>query len=174
MKSGPVWLDARITPEVFREFAFFDTFRRQKRWKGPALFALIMGGFAGVCFALRGSREQAALIGAVLLVVGLGLPEVFPEGAAMGVWASRITSRHSGWAGQRIPTVSSPAVTAAGTILVPSPAFLQGSIMVSGPGQNALASRSASSGTSRATAESCEYSAICTISGLSEGRPFAS
>lgn len=77
MKSGSVWLDARITPEVFREFAFFDTFRRQKRWKGPALFALIMGGFAGVCFALRGSREQAALIGAVLLLVGLGLPAAY-------------------------------------------------------------------------------------------------
>lgn len=77
MKSGPLALEARVTPEVFREFAFFDTFRRQKRWKGPALFALIMGGFAAVCFALRGSREQAALIGTVLLVVGLGLPAAY-------------------------------------------------------------------------------------------------
>ena len=70
MKSGPLTLEARVTPEVFREFAFFDTFRRQKRWRGPALFALIMGGFAAVCFALRESREQAVLIGTVLLVVG--------------------------------------------------------------------------------------------------------
>lgn len=77
MKSGPLWLDARVTPEVFREFAFFDTFRQQKRWKGPVLFALIMGGFAAVCFALQGSRDQAALIGTVLLVVGLGLPAAY-------------------------------------------------------------------------------------------------
>ena len=77
MKSGPLTLEARVTPEVFREFAFFDTFRRQKRWRGPALFALIMGGFAAVCFALRESREQAVLIGTVLLVVGLGLPAAY-------------------------------------------------------------------------------------------------
>lgn len=77
MKSGPLILEARVTPEVFREFAFFDTFRRQKRWKGPVLFALIMGGFAAVCFALRESREQAVFIGTVLLVVGLGLPAAY-------------------------------------------------------------------------------------------------
>ena len=44
-------------------------------------------------------------------VVGLGRPEVFPEGAATGTSAAWITARHRGWAGQRIPTVSSPAVT---------------------------------------------------------------
>ena len=44
-------------------------------------------------------------------VVGLGRPEVFPEGAAPGTSAAWITARHRGWAGQRIPTVSSPAVT---------------------------------------------------------------
>ena len=77
MKTGPLNMEARVTPEVFREFAFFDTFRRQKRWRGPVLFALIMGGFAAVCFALRGSREQAVLIGTVLLVVGLGLPAAY-------------------------------------------------------------------------------------------------
>lgn len=77
MKSGPLTLEARVTPEVFREFAFFDTFRRQKRWRGPALFTLMMGGFAAVCFALRESREQAVLIGTVLLVVGLGLPAAY-------------------------------------------------------------------------------------------------
>lgn len=69
MKSGPLTLEARVTPEVFREFAFFDTFRRQKRWRGPVLFTLMMGGFAAVCFALR--------IGTVLLVVGLGLPAAY-------------------------------------------------------------------------------------------------
>lgn len=48
-------------------------------------------------------------------VVGLGRPEVFPEGAAMGTSAAAMMARHRGWAGQRIPTVSSPAVTTSGT-----------------------------------------------------------
>lgn len=77
MKPKPLSLEARITPKVFREFAFFDTFCRQKRWKGPALFALIMGGFAAVCFVLQGMKAQAALIGTVLVVVGLGLPAAY-------------------------------------------------------------------------------------------------
>ncbi len=61
--------------------------------------------------------------------VGLGRPEVFPEGAATGVPAAAITALVTGWSGQRIPTVSSPAVTTSGT---------QGRrfrMMVSGPGQ---------------------------------------
>ena len=78
--------------------------------------------------------------------VGLGRPEVFPEGAATGTPAAAMTARVTAQSGQRIPTVSSPAVTAAGTILVPSPAFLQGSIMVSGPGQNRSASVWAAAG----------------------------
>ena len=62
-------------------------------------------------------------------VVGLGRPEVFPEGAAMGTSARRMSSWHRGWDGQRIPTVSSPAVTASGTM------SFRGRIMVMGPGQ---------------------------------------
>ena len=62
-------------------------------------------------------------------VVGLGRPEVFPEGAATGTWATRRMARHTGWAGQRIPTVSSPAVTTSGT------RGFRRKIMVSGPGQ---------------------------------------
>ena len=66
-----------ITPEIFREFAVFDTMRRQKRWRGPALFAAMMTAFACVCFAQRGRHEQAVLIGGVLLAVGLGLPAAY-------------------------------------------------------------------------------------------------
>ena len=70
-------IPCRITPEIFREFAVFDTMRRRKRWKGPALFAAMMTAFACVCFAQRGRQEQAVLIGGVLLAVGLGLPAVY-------------------------------------------------------------------------------------------------
>ena len=63
-------------------------------------------------------------------VVGLGRPEVLPEGAAMGTPARRMTSRVRGWLGQRTPTVSKPPVVRKGTI------SRRGRIMVSGPGQN--------------------------------------
>ena len=66
--------------------------------------------------------------------VGLGRPEVLPEGAAMGTPAASITASVSGWLGQRTPTVSSPPVVRRGTI------SRRGSIIVSGPGQNSAAS----------------------------------
>ena len=62
--------------------------------------------------------------------VGLGRPEVLPEGAAMGTSACRITSRVKGWSGQRTPTVSSPPVVTLGTLA------RRWRIMVRGPGQN--------------------------------------
>lgn len=68
---------SKITPEVFREFALFDTFRRQKRYQRPALFALIMILFAAICFAQAGRREHAVLLGGVLLTVGILLPAVY-------------------------------------------------------------------------------------------------
>ena len=63
-------------------------------------------------------------------VVGLGLPEVLPLGAAMGTPACSMIASVSGWSGQRTPTVSSPPVVRRGTM------GRRGRIMVSGPGQN--------------------------------------
>lgn len=77
MKQNALVIQSRITSEVFREFAVFDTMYRQKRFVRPLVFAAIMAGFACVCFAQRGQREQAALLGFVLLAVGLGLPLVY-------------------------------------------------------------------------------------------------
>lgn len=70
-------IQSRITPEIFREFAIFDTLRRQKRYKGPLLFAFIMIGFAVICFTQVGRRGQAGLLGGVLLSVGIFLPAVY-------------------------------------------------------------------------------------------------
>ena len=67
-------------------------------------------------------------------LVGLGRPEVFPEGAATGRSAAARMARVTGWSGQRIPTVSRPAVVTSGTI------SRRSRIMVSGPGQNRSAS----------------------------------
>ena len=64
----PVRLDAR----TFRRFSWFDTLKLRRRWVRPVIFALILVAFAVV--ALLTGREQAGLIAAVLLAVGLGLP----------------------------------------------------------------------------------------------------
>lgn len=67
----PVKLDAR----TFRRFSLFDALKLRKRWVRPVLFALILVAFAVV--ALLSGKEQAGMIAAVLLVVGLGLPLVY-------------------------------------------------------------------------------------------------
>lgn len=63
-----------VTPEVFRAFALFDTFRRQKMWRRPLLFTLIFAAFAAACFAMGSRVNGAVLLGGVLLGVGLILP----------------------------------------------------------------------------------------------------
>ena len=77
MEARTMRVQSRITPEVFREFALFDTFRRQKRHRRPLLFVLIMLLFSAVCFTQIGKHDSAALLGGVLAVVGLGLPVVY-------------------------------------------------------------------------------------------------
>ena len=72
-----ITIPATIDSHDFLSFALFDTFRRKKRWKTPLLFACIMSAFAIVCFAMRKTRAQAALLGTVLLSLGLVLPLVW-------------------------------------------------------------------------------------------------
>lgn len=68
---------SNIDQQDFLHFALFDTFHVKKRWKTPVLFACLMTAFAAACFALRQSREQAMLLGGVLLGIGLILPLVW-------------------------------------------------------------------------------------------------
>ena len=88
-------------------------------------------------------------------------------GAAIGSPASCMSLLAIGCEGILIATVESPPVVSFG---IQSAFFM---IIVSGPGQNLSASRYASSGTSLQSFFSSAISAICTISGLSEGLPFA-
>lgn len=87
-ENRPVWeagaavqkelkIEARITPEAFREYSYFDIFTRRKRYRGPLLFFLILAVSAGICFTQVGRRDSAAFLGGVLLAVGLGLPVVY-------------------------------------------------------------------------------------------------
>lgn len=77
MEQKTLLIQSRITPEVFREFALFDTMYRQKRYRRPVLFAAILAVFACICFTQQGRNDQAILLGAVLLAVGLGLPAAY-------------------------------------------------------------------------------------------------
>lgn len=67
-------VQARITPEIFQEFAWFDLLRQQRRWRAPLLFAGIMAVFACICFLAASRVRGAALLGGVLLGVGIVLP----------------------------------------------------------------------------------------------------
>ena len=98
--------------------------------------------------------------------VGLGRPERFADGAASGTPAALMIARAVGSDGMRTATGSRPPVVCIGT----SGDFFM--MMVSGPGQKASASFLAASGISSTSAGNSLISAICTMSGLSDGRPF--
>lgn len=74
MSFDPISVDVQMDAWIFRQFAWFDTFRRQRRWVSPLLFAAIMLVFSAICFTQVGKKEQAALLGGILLAVGLILP----------------------------------------------------------------------------------------------------
>ena len=102
-----------------------------------------------------------------LAIVGDGLPERLADGAAIYPPSARIKA----WAilllGKRTATVSSPPVVSYGT------SSLLRKIIVSGPGQKASASLLACGGKSSTIRGISSSRHTCTISGLSDGRPFA-
>ena len=69
-------IEVNLSGPEFRRFTVFDLLRRRKQWRGPALFALILGLSAAVCFT-RAPARGAVLLGSVLLGVGLGVPCVY-------------------------------------------------------------------------------------------------
>ena len=70
-----ITIPVRLDEQTFRHFAIFDMFSLRKRWIRPALFSLILIGFAFV--ALLARKEQSGMIAAVLLAVGISLPVVY-------------------------------------------------------------------------------------------------
>lgn len=69
-------IEVELTGTEFRRFTLFDVLRRRKLWRGPVLFALILGISAALCFT-KSDTQGAILLGNVLLTVGLGLPCVY-------------------------------------------------------------------------------------------------
>lgn len=77
MEEKKITVRVVMDAKTFRSFALFDSLLRRRLWRAPALFAGILLFFALLCFLLRERAEQAALLGVVLLAVGLGLPAVY-------------------------------------------------------------------------------------------------
>ena len=77
MKSDTITVSSKIDPKTFYRFAIFDTLYLRKRWISPAIFAGLFFTCSLICFSMHSKAEQAALLGTVLLVVGLGVPAVY-------------------------------------------------------------------------------------------------
>lgn len=69
-------IEVKLSEKEFIRFSMFDVLRRQKRWRAPAIFALILGVSAAACFVLH-ERRGAVVLGAVLLVLAAGLPAAY-------------------------------------------------------------------------------------------------
>ena len=75
MDVEQITVRVRLDAKTFRRFSRFDALRLRRKWVRPAAFALILVAFAAA--ALLTGKQQAGLIAAVLLAVGLGLPLVY-------------------------------------------------------------------------------------------------
>lgn len=77
MNMTTITIPVRLDTGTFRRFAVFDTLKRQKRWKSPAVFSGILLVSAVICFAMNSRADQAMLIGSVLMIIAVGLPAVY-------------------------------------------------------------------------------------------------
>ena len=75
MSAHDIVVHVKLDERTFKRFSRFDMLRLRKKWLRPAAFAATLIAFAVV--ALLSGRQQAGLIAAVLLVVGVGLPLVY-------------------------------------------------------------------------------------------------
>ena len=76
----------RPDAKMFLRFSFFDVFIYRKRWRRPAIFALIFVLFTLAALVMK--KEQSGLIACVLLLVGLGLPAVY-----IGIFLSQVKAQ---------------------------------------------------------------------------------
>ena len=74
-RDRTITIPVRMDSKTFRRFALFDAFVVKRHWRRPALFSALLLAFAMAALLLR--REQSALIAAILLAVGLGLPILY-------------------------------------------------------------------------------------------------
>ena len=77
MQPHTITIASKIDPKTFCRFAIFDTLTLRRRWLSPAIFAGIFLFCSLICFSMVNRTQGAALLGAVLLTVGLGVPAVY-------------------------------------------------------------------------------------------------
>lgn len=77
MAKKELLIPARITPPVFQEFAVYDAMGRQKRWRGPLLFALVLVTLSVLCYIWTAGWSWGRWAGAALLALGLGFPAAY-------------------------------------------------------------------------------------------------
>ena len=77
MRKDSISVHVQMDAVTFKRFARFDTFILRRRWVSPAIFAAILVFFSLAAFLLQNRAEQAALIGWLLLIIGLGLPAAY-------------------------------------------------------------------------------------------------
>ncbi|WMJ85107.1 YcxB family protein [Oscillospiraceae bacterium LTW-04] len=77
MKKAAFTVPVKVDGNIFKDFALFDTFRLQRRWKSPAVFVGIMLLLSPIAFSQVGKVEYAGLLGGVLLGIGALLPAVY-------------------------------------------------------------------------------------------------
>ena len=72
--SQTISVSTTMDEQGFHDFAVFDVFHHHRSWMRPAIFAVIMLVFSGICLSQLGKRPGAGLLAAVLAIVGIGLP----------------------------------------------------------------------------------------------------
>ena len=77
MQPHTITIASKIDPKTFYRFAIFDTLTLRRRWLSPAIFAGIFLFCSLICFSMVNRTQGAALLVAVLLTVGLGVPAVY-------------------------------------------------------------------------------------------------
>ncbi len=77
MAEKSILIPVRLDNAAFQDFALFDTFFRRGTLRRICLFSGPLIAAACVCFAFGNARNQGALLGGVLLAVGLVLPAAY-------------------------------------------------------------------------------------------------
>ena len=87
MKKNTITVPVRMDYKTLRGFSLFDTFILKKHWVRPAIFGGIFLIFAIICFAATG-KQQHWLLGAVMLLIAIGMPAVY-----VGMFLSQVKAQ---------------------------------------------------------------------------------
>lgn len=76
-KENKILIESRIDSAVFARFALYDMFILRRKWKRPAAFLALMAAFSAICYIFRNGHDNAQVLAAVLLGVGIAVPAAY-------------------------------------------------------------------------------------------------